>query len=497
MSAIPADDELLDVIVVGGSQAGLAMAWHLARRQLRFVVLEAGPELGHTWRSRWDSLRLFTPAQYDALPGLPFPGAADTYPGKDAVAGYLADYAAAFDLPVRLNARVTRLSRAEDGFEASTGDAVFRARQVVVATGPFQVPFTPPAARGLGGSVTQLHSAAYRNPLELPDGPVLVVGGGNSGFQIAAELAATRPVDLSISTKSPMLPQRPGGKDLFWWLSHLGLIRVTGQSRPGRRMSSREFVVGSSRRGLAAAGVRFRPAVDSADERTVRFADGSSVDVGVVVWATGYRSDYAWIDIPGVTHEGKVAQQRGVTEVPGLYFLGLPWQHTRGSALLGFVHQDATYLDGLIASNAARFRAAPGRPQQDPLDGVELHPSRRPDCGQGPGRRGRSLAAGSGEDRHGNLANSFALLAPGLGDRSRQLAEQSQEPVGDGHVFMRRNRVFQQPMGEDHILAGNPLKIPEAGNDGLALVNDHLQAQRARGAARAADTQAALARQLA
>ena len=254
MSAIPAGDEPLDVIVVGGSQAGLAMAWHLARQQLRFVVLEAGPGFGHTWRSRWDSLRLFTPTQYDALPGMSFPGPPDTYPRKDAVADYLAAYAAAFDLPVRLNARVTRLSRAEDGFEARTEGGVFRARQVVVATGPFQVPFTPPAARGLDGQVTQLHSAAYRNPRDLPPGPVLVVGGGNSGFQIAEELAATRQVDLSVSTKSPTLPQRPGGQDLFWWLTRLGLIRVTAQSRPGRRMSSREFVVGRRRRPESGSG---------------------------------------------------------------------------------------------------------------------------------------------------------------------------------------------------------------------------------------------------
>jgi putative flavoprotein involved in K+ transport len=350
MSTVPASDEL-DVIVIGGSQAGLAIAWHLSSQQLRFVVLEAGPQVGHTWRSRWDSLQLFTPAQYDALPGMPFPRPADTYPGKDAVADYLAAYAAAFDLPVRLNARVTRLSRAEDGFEAATPDGLFRARQVVVATGPFQVPFMPPAAGRLDSPVTQLHSAAYRNPQELPPGPVLVVGGGNSGFQIATELAATRQVDLSVSTRSPELPQRPGGQDLFWWLTRLGLIRVTAQSRPGRRMSGQEFVVGSSRRALQAAGVRFRPAVDGADGDTVRFVDGTSLDVGVVVWATGYRSGYAWIDIPGVTQDGNVAHHRGVTDVSGLYFLGLHWQHTRGSALLGFVQHDAAYLGGLIASS--------------------------------------------------------------------------------------------------------------------------------------------------
>src|SRR5690242_20026946 len=170
-------DRRLDVAVIGGSQAGLAMAWQLSRRNLRFVVLEAGPEVGHAWRSRWDSLTLFTPAQYDALPGMPFPGRADTYPGKDPVAGYLQAYADTFHLPVRVNARVTHLSRTAESFEIRTDDELFRAQQVVVATGPFQAPFVPPAAQGLDSSVTQMHSAGYRNPQALPPGPVLVVGG--------------------------------------------------------------------------------------------------------------------------------------------------------------------------------------------------------------------------------------------------------------------------------------------------------------------------------
>ena len=360
---------MLDVVVVGGSQAGLAMAWHLAHANLRFVVLDAGPELGHTWRSRWDSLTLFTPAQYNTLPGMPFPGLPDTYPGKDAVVGYLQAYAAEFSLPVRLNARVTQLSQTAEGFDVHTADQVFRARQVVVATGPFQVPYVPPAAHRLDDSVTQLHSAHYRNPAVLPPGPVLVAGGANSGFQIAEELAVMgRQVDLSIATRLPMLPQRLAGRDLFWWLTRLRLLRVSVESRLGRRMSSRDFVIGGSRRRLRAAGVRLRPAVTGADGRTVRFADGGTLDVGVVIWATGYRPDYSWISIPGVIREGKVAHRRGVTEIPGLYFLGLSWQHTRGSALLGFVDGDAAYLAGLITTSARASQpaAAPSAAQPAP-----------------------------------------------------------------------------------------------------------------------------------
>jgi putative flavoprotein involved in K+ transport len=172
----PIEGNTCDVIVVGGSQAGLAIGYHLQKMGLRFLILDAGPDISHVWRSRWDSLKLFTPAQYSGLPGMEFPAEKDTYPSRDDVARYLETYASTFALPVRLNARVTSLSREGGGYLIAAGAEFFRATQVVVATGPFQVPFVPSVATGLDASVAQVHSADYRNPDQLPEGRVLLVG---------------------------------------------------------------------------------------------------------------------------------------------------------------------------------------------------------------------------------------------------------------------------------------------------------------------------------
>jgi putative flavoprotein involved in K+ transport len=337
-------NDALDVLVIGAGQAGLATAYHLRQRGLRYLVVDAGDEIGGSWRSRWDSLRLFTPAQYDALPGMAFPAADDAYPTKDVVADYLAAYAARFELPVLLDCAVTRLERVDGVFVAHTTQGRLTARQVVVATGPFQRPAVPAIASGLDADVVQLHSADYRRPSQLPPGHVVVVGAGNSGRQIALELAATHQVTLAVGATLPQLPQRFLGRDLFWWLTRLGLLAKTGDSRLARRMRARgDIVIGTPYRELRRAGVDLRPRVVAATGRELRFETGAARPAAVI-WATGYRADHAWIDVPGAVEDDAVVHRRGVSPVPGLCFVGLPWQHTRGSALLGFVKDDAAWI---------------------------------------------------------------------------------------------------------------------------------------------------------
>jgi putative flavoprotein involved in K+ transport len=353
----------LDVIVIGAGQAGLAIGHHLATRGARFLLLDAGPEIGHSWRRRWDSLRLFSPAQYDSLPGLPFPAAADTHPSKDDVADYLAAYATRFDLPVRLNSPVLRLHHDEDGgFMVTTPTEALRAKQVVVATGPFQSPHVPSLSTQLDPLVPQLHSTEYRNPAQLPaGGRVLVVGAANSGLQIAAELAETCAVTVAVGSQPMELPQRVAGRDLFFWLTKSRFFSVPSDSRIARRLRARgDIIIGTRSATLRRQGIDFRPRLTDVAGRIAHFAGGGTMAVDAVVWATGYRSDYSWLHLPGVIVDGQVRHNAGVSDIPGLYFLGLPWQTCRGSALLGFVGADAATLADRMATDAAALRGDAG-----------------------------------------------------------------------------------------------------------------------------------------
>ena len=346
----------VEVAVIGAGQAGLAIGSFIQRQGRRFVIVERAGEIGPAWRERWDSLMLFTPRRYSALPRLAFPGDPDGYPTRDDVIVYLEHYAEAFELPVELDSEVKKLDHAEDGrFRLDLDGRTITADQVVVATGPFQTPHVPNLAERLEPDVFQTHAVGYGRARDVPAGTALVVGGGNTGFQIAKELSVTHRVVLSIGSPQKPLPQRVLGRDLFWWLTKARLLDVTVESRLGRRLSTRDTLIGSSPRELSEHyGVELKPRTVGAGGRTVRFEDDSELEVDAVVWATGYRPDYSWIDLPVFDEDGQLRHRRGVTDVPGLYFLGLTWQHTRGSALIGWVKDDAAFIAERIGHRQER-----------------------------------------------------------------------------------------------------------------------------------------------
>ena len=356
--------EQREVVVVGGGQAGLAIGYFLAEQGRDFVILEAAAAPAAAWRERWDSLKLFTPVRYSSLPGLAFPGDPDSYPTRDDVVDYLTNYAQHFDLPVALDSRVRSIRRTNGAYRVETEDRSYAAEQVVVATGPFQARFVPPIADQLAPEVAQLHSTAYRSPVDLPRGRVLVVGGGNTGFQIAEELAGSREVHLSVGSRQKPLPQRILGRDIFWYLEATGLIRKSRETRIGRRLEGRETLIGSKPSALRRRhGVKLHPRAVDASGSTVTFEDGSRLDVQGVLWATGFRPDYSWICAGVFDEKGRVVHERGVTDAGGLYFLGLSWQHTRGSALIGWVKDDAEHLSERIRAFRSKVAATAAPPQ--------------------------------------------------------------------------------------------------------------------------------------
>lgn len=341
-----------DVLIIGGGQAGLAAAYFLAERNIPYRILDKGKEIGEAWKRRYDSLQLFTPRNYSELPGLNLTGNPNGFPAKDEIAAALKRYAAEHQLKIQLETEVFALKKRSGEFQAETSRGLFAARHVIVATGPFQVPWIPPMAKHVDPSVKQLHSAQYRNPADLQPGVVLVVGGGNSGAQIAVELAQSHRVVLSAGHRISFMPLSLLGKSIFWWFDVLGILNAPSDSRIGRAVRKRpDPVFGFElKRLLKTEQIRIKPKTVKTEKRAVHFADGTILEADNIVWATGFRSDYSWLQIPGaLDEEGKPRHQRGVSPVNGLYYVGLPWQTSRNSALLGGVGQDAEAIVRRIA----------------------------------------------------------------------------------------------------------------------------------------------------
>ena len=409
--------ERVNTVVVGGGQAGLSMSHYLSRQNREHLVIERSRVAEH-WRSRvWDAFCLVTPNWTVQLPGMPYDGPdPDGFMGRNALVAHLERYAAYVSPPLRTGVAVTavRPNKLADGYSLDTTDGTVVARNVVVATGGFQLPYLPRQSRELATSVHQIHSSEYRDPGELPDGAVLVVGTGQSGAQIAEELYQSgRRVHLCVS-RCGRVPRRYRGRDTMWWMVRMGILdqpvartpvsqgsgcnsHVSGKNG-GHDLNLWQFasdgvvllgrledaagtkirLAGDLQRNLHAAdatAARIKERIDEFIAKTgteapqrdpvdpqggrTRVDAISELDIvanGIrtIVWATGYRHDFGWLHVPGICPDGKPIHRRGVTRLPGLYFLGLRQQHTLGSELLFGVGSDAGFLAEHITAGTAK-----------------------------------------------------------------------------------------------------------------------------------------------
>ncbi len=372
--------ERFETVIIGGGQAGLSVGYHLGRRGRPFVILEANERIGDSWRKRWGSLRLFTQARYDGLPGWSFPAPAWSYPTKDEVADYLEAYASRFDLPVRTGVSVDGLSRKGDRYVVTSGDRRLEADHIVVASGAYHTPRVPAFASEIDPGIAQLHSTEYREPSQLRDGVVLVVGAGNSGAEIALDVSRNHPTLLS-GRETGHLPWR---LETMWdrlltpviWF--VGARVLTVKTPIGRKVRPKVLFVGAplervQPKDLAAAGIERVPRTVGIRDGFPALDDGRVLDVSNVIWCTGFRPNFGWIDLPVFGEDGEPVHERGVVGgEPGLYFVGRFFLYAFISSLLGGVGRDAEYIAKHIAS-----RKPNGGLTEHVLDGVRKHDGQR------------------------------------------------------------------------------------------------------------------------
>lgn len=373
--------EHIETVVIGGGQAGLATGYHLARSGRPFVILEAGERIGDCWRDRWDSLRLFSPAKFDGLPGLPYPGDAWSFPTREEFADYLQAYAAWAELPVRTRVRVRRVSYDGSRYVVETDGEPERytADNVVIAAGYDRLPKVPVYAGELAPDITQLHAVDYRNPEQLRDGPVLIVGAGNSGADIAMELSKSRRVLLSgpHPGQMPWRIERRAARVLtpvlFFLFRHVLTVRtpmgrklrpkVLGHSAPLIRVKNGDLKAAGVERVARTVGVR-----DGLPES----ADGQRADVANVLWCTGFRPDVSWIDLPVFGEDGEPAQRRGVVEgQTGLYFVGRLFQYAIASSMIQGVGRDAEHVVRHLVGRGAVTGSVPAEDAYVAAEGAD------------------------------------------------------------------------------------------------------------------------------
>jgi putative flavoprotein involved in K+ transport len=360
--------ERFETVIIGGGQAGLSVGYHLAKGGRPFVILEANERIGDSWRKRWDSLRLFTPARYDGLAGWPFPAADWSFPTKDEMADYLEAYAAHFELPVRTGVRAEGLSRNGEQFVVAAGGKLIEAENVVVAMANFQRPQAPTFAGELDPSIVQLHSCDYRNPSQLRDGGVLVVGAGNSGAEISLEVSRAHPTWLS-GRDTGHIPFRIEGVASRLLLAPLALRfvfhRVLSVNTPiGRRarpkiLSNGAPLIRVKPSDLAATGIERVPRVVGVRDGLPLLEDGRVLEVANVVWCTGFHPGFSWIDLPIFEAEEPMHERGVVGSEPGLYFVGLEFLYAMSSVMVHGVGRDAEHIAKHISSRVPAGSAAP------------------------------------------------------------------------------------------------------------------------------------------
>ena len=367
-------DHAHETVIIGGGQSGLAAAHHLARRGVDTVLLEASDRIGELWRSRWDSLRLYSPAKYDTLPGMRMNMPGYRFPSGREMGDYLETYAGVLEVPIRTGVTVTRVRADGDGYAVETSDGTIAARQVIVATGGFQHPYVPDAAKELDPAIRQIHSVDYRRPDQLADGPVLVVGLSHSGADIAHEAALAGHRTIVAGTAHGQIPfpiNSRRARVALPILRFLAFNVLTLRTPIGRKIAPQVRLGGGPllryrRQELEAAGVELRPArfVGARDGRPL-LADDSVHDVATVVWCTGFRPDFSWVEPASVDDLGWPLQERGVAAgAPGLYFLGIPFLFSFTSMLVLGADRDAAFVADAVARHAtARGRSLAGAPR--------------------------------------------------------------------------------------------------------------------------------------